>query len=546
MANTTFNARLKQKFDTWANWNGEDGQKVVLLKGELAIVQVPASNTAVNGDTARPQYLVKVGDGETTFSELPWLSAKAADVYDWAKTATKPTYTASEIQNLEAFISGQIEDTNTTYQIAKVSDTEYKLQSKEKGGGDWTDVDCEHIVIKEFDDSAIQEHLTTLDESVETAQTAAETAETNAQKGITDAAAAKKAADTAQTTANAAMPKAGGTFTGAVTLSGAPTTDLHAATKKYVDDAKAEAVSTAASDATSKADQALEDAKADSKTKADQALIDAKKYTDEKTAGMTGAMHFAGTVTEIPPESGGPYNSGDVVIFGTKEYVYDGEDWHEMGDEGSHVLKTQKINGHALSGDVNLTATDVGAATKADITTEIGKLDATAVGGAGKYISQISQTDGKITATATSMPTALKNPNALTVGEKTYDGSKAVEITAEDLGAVTDISGKQDVLAFDGTYNAASNKVATVSTVTGKIDALNKADAAVAKQVVSAVSESKGIITVTRRALVADDIPTLAATKITGLATVATSGKIDDLTQTSYIILDGGSSSTVI
>ena len=38
------------------------------------------------------------------------------------------------------------------------------------------------------------------------------------------------------TLAENAMPKSGGTFTGAVTLAGAPTTDLNAATKKYVDD----------------------------------------------------------------------------------------------------------------------------------------------------------------------------------------------------------------------------------------------------------------------------------------------------------------------
>ncbi len=31
----------------------------------------------------------------------------------------------------------------------------------------------------------------------------------------------------------------GGTLTGAITLSGAPTTDLHASTKKYVDDSAA-------------------------------------------------------------------------------------------------------------------------------------------------------------------------------------------------------------------------------------------------------------------------------------------------------------------
>ena len=47
---------------------------------------------------------------------------------------------------------------------------------------------------------------------------------------------ARAAAAAAQATADAALPKAGGTMTGKVTLDGAPTDDLHAATKKYVDD----------------------------------------------------------------------------------------------------------------------------------------------------------------------------------------------------------------------------------------------------------------------------------------------------------------------
>lgn len=38
-----------------------------------------------------------------------------------------------------------------------------------------------------------------------------------------------------KTTAEEALPKSGGTMTGALTLSGAPTSDLQAATKKYVD-----------------------------------------------------------------------------------------------------------------------------------------------------------------------------------------------------------------------------------------------------------------------------------------------------------------------
>lgn len=140
------------------------------------------------------------------------------------------------------------------------------------------------------------------------------------------------------------------------------------------------------------------------------------------------------------------------------------------------------------------------------------------------------------------MPTALKNPNALTFGTKTYDGSAAQTITAADLGAITDISGKQDNPTFDGTYNAATNKVATVSTVTNAINNLDVEDT----EVVSAVSETNGKIIVTRRALVEADIPTIDAAKVSGLAKVATSGKIDDLTQTAYIIFDCGSSSTVI
>ena len=33
---------------------------------------------------------MKVGDGTSTFAQLPWISAKAADVYAWAKQANLP------------------------------------------------------------------------------------------------------------------------------------------------------------------------------------------------------------------------------------------------------------------------------------------------------------------------------------------------------------------------------------------------------------------------------------------------------------------------
>lgn len=60
-------------------------------------------------------------------------------------------------------------------------------------------------------------------------------------------------------------------------------------------------------------------------------------------------------------------------------------------------------------------------------------------------------------------------PFLLQVGETTgtaYDGAKGKK-NAADIEALK--SGKQDALTFDGTYNATTNKVATVKTVTDKI-----------------------------------------------------------------------------
>ena len=164
-----------------------------------------------------------------------------------------------------------------------------------------------------------------------------------------------------------------------------------------------------------------------------------KSYIDGKTAGLTGAMHFIGKATvdiadgstTDPAISGYTTKAkGDVILgkYDHKEFVWDGDKWELLGDEGSYVLNTVKINNKPLSGNITLTASDVGAATTNDITTEIGKLDVNEVGSTGKYIQSIQQTDGKISATPADMPTALKNPNALTFTGAvtgTYDGSAA-------------------------------------------------------------------------------------------------------------------------
>lgn len=63
-----------------------------------------------------------------------------------------------------------------------------------------------------------------------------------------------------------------------------------------------------------------------------------------KISGVTGAMHFKGVLTELPADLSA-YEAGDVIVVDKKEYVcaasgVDGaKEWHELGDEGSHLTK---------------------------------------------------------------------------------------------------------------------------------------------------------------------------------------------------------------
>lgn len=111
---------------------------MVPLAGE-ACVAVVSDGTAGFDSSKPPIVSIKIGDGTHTFAELPWAQAVAGDVYAWAKAATKPTYAANEISGLADYISGEIQDTNTTYKIEQDSNERNKitLYSKQVGGA-WT------------------------------------------------------------------------------------------------------------------------------------------------------------------------------------------------------------------------------------------------------------------------------------------------------------------------------------------------------------------------------------------------------------------------
>ena len=90
----TLNTRIKLKYDTLTNWSTANP---VLLAGEVAVVAIPTSETNTVGQVTKPAIVFKVGDGTTTFANLPYASGLAADVYGWAKAANKPSYTATEV-----------------------------------------------------------------------------------------------------------------------------------------------------------------------------------------------------------------------------------------------------------------------------------------------------------------------------------------------------------------------------------------------------------------------------------------------------------------
>ena len=209
MAEKNLNVRISLKYDTYANWITNNP---VLKAGEMALCTIPTEDTH-GVSTELPAVLAKVGDGVSTYSTLPFLSAKAADVHSWAKAANKPTYSASEITGLSDYISGEIQDTDTQYKIVKVDDYNYKLQSKTLNGT-WTDVEGSTIIIPNDTEAieALEASITTL--------TGADTVEGSVAKALKDAkayadgkdaaiAAAKKAGDDAQADVDALEAKVG-------------------------------------------------------------------------------------------------------------------------------------------------------------------------------------------------------------------------------------------------------------------------------------------------------------------------------------------------
>ena len=545
MANTTLNTVIKLRYDSYENWQANS--TVVLQAGEAGICTIPAdTGTGLN----EPATLMKIGNGTSTWAELPWISGLAADVVPSLK-GSNPTLPVESVTGLDDYLAshGAI-DTDTQYQIVKEGDMGIKLQSKAKGAPTWTDVvtvtltpptytleegstngtvafNGEDVAVHGLGSAAYTESSAY---DAAGAASAVQTALIGTAGDVSSANtinAAKKFAtesiDTAIGTLNLNAVTAGtGQVIGQIQQTdGAVTAQLKTLTADDIPAIPTSKVTNLDTTLAGKQDTLVFNTAYNADTNKAATMTDVQNAV----AGLSGAMHYVGESTTDPStgtatvEGHEDWVAGDVVTYNAKEYVYDGENWRELGDESSYAIKGSIVdadiapNANIAQSKIANLVTDLAAkATPADITSAIEALDvASQAVATGNKITAIEQVDGKI---------------SITTGAIVNDDIPELPQT-KITGLTTALAGKQDALTMDGTYNAESNKVATQSTVTNAIGALDFDDTAVAHQFITEVNETNGVISVQRAALSSDDIPELTASKITDLDTTI-SGAIDE------------------
>lgn len=264
-----------------------------------------------------------------------------------------------------------------------------------------------------------------------------------------------------------------------------------------------------------------------------QSYYGLKKYTDEaKSSAISSAKSY--TDTEIGKIPAAIVYKGDgttVTQSGTSTVTF------AVGEipQSKVTSLTTDLAAKATTTALNAVKATAEAAAPQATTytkTEVDNKVASAVGSVYKMKGSVDDAAALTALTGVVIGDVYNVVAAGTLNGEAFEaGSNFVAIKAgagsqtgmwDKLGGTIDLSAYAKSADVANTY---ATKTAVTSEISTKIRTLDKADAAVAGQVVSAVSETDGIITVSRRALVAGDIPTLATSKISGLDT-ALNGKV--------------------
>lgn len=305
-------------------------------------------------------------------------------------------------------------------------------------------------------------------------QAALTAAEQNITANSTDIGKAQGDITALQGTVDTLMPKAGGEFTGAVTVQ-APTADMNPATKKYVDDAiggitgvefrVVEALPETGEAgviylvAHSHGTQDIYDEYiwvTDKFEKIGNTDIDLSQYAKKaELKAEPFAVGVGETVKSISETNGiisvekqaiaieqSQVNGLADALAGKQAANANLDKFNAL--EGAGLVK-KTAEGYAIDSNQYLVSGDLSDYAKsADVTNEISEAvkDKQTAAQVNDLIAAATIEGSKVNgnvAQATLADTATKVSNALTAGGKTYNGSEAVEITAADLGALTEV-----------------------------------------------------------------------------------------------------------
>lgn len=359
MAENILETRILLRYGTYSQWMNSN---VILRLGEPAICSFPYSRsiegTNINPENTPPAIGIKIGDGTHYFDELPWVQAIAADVYSWAKTVTKPSYTASEIQGLDSYIEEHAPGGGGSggtvaarlYQLTPgTGENQYKyyLQYKTSEDGNWI-IDTNHYIdleafvkvanwigndVNEFYNLGTRtgEHidykigLLDYNDSVTENLFVTSVSETDGIINVT------KGRVNFSDLTGVLSPEQGGTGLSEILPDTVPVGNNAGRFSLRDIDSEVDNTNHLVTNAA------------------------VKSYVDAKTAGLTGAMHFIGEATiaiennaNVDPRING-YNFssaqlGDVILSGQKEFVWTGYGWQLLGDEGSYAVKGSIVN----------------------------------------------------------------------------------------------------------------------------------------------------------------------------------------------------------
>lgn len=210
-----------------------------------------------------------------------------------------------------------------------------------------------------------------------------------------------------------------------------------------------------------------------------------------KLSGLTGAMHFVGTSTTDPTSETGAtidgvtsFNSGDVCLFGKKEFVYSvtGEtgSWIELGDEGSHLTKEEASTLYATKDSVTSDITTAKTELTTDYDTKLGNKVDKVEGKSLVSDTLITKLEGIDTSSA-----LIKTIGAgLVLSE---EKELSVDVSTIPAIAIEKVTGLQDALDAKQTAEQVSSAIAAAKIKASQIDG-SVASAATADKVANALT----------------------------------------------------------